>query len=52
MWDILRAYCKIHPPAGSNKKKPSEVAAAILAKEISIAVDFTLPEVVGSNAPC
>ena len=46
VWDIMRAYAKLYPPEGSIHKKFPEVAKTILAKENTIQVDFTLPEVI------
>ena len=35
VWDIVRAYCKLHPPEGSKHKVQSQTAQAILSKEIT-----------------
>ncbi len=40
VWDIMRAYCKLHPPEGSKHKKQSNTAKAILARDITTPVNF------------
>ena len=42
VWDILRAWCKLHPPGGSRHKKSSQTSKKILANPSSITVDWSL----------
>ena len=47
VWDIMRAWCKEHPPKEGRKKSKNDEHDAgkkILAVEPSITVDFTVPE--------
>lgn len=46
LWDIMRAWCKEHPPKASSKKNitGSEAAKKILAVEPIIEVDFSVPK--------
>jgi tRNA (guanine26-N2/guanine27-N2)-dimethyltransferase len=47
IWDILRAWCKEHPPPESTKKAKKEdieTKQKILGVEPSIDVDFTVPK--------
>ena len=43
VWDVIRALAKITPPLGSSRKKTSEAAKAILQKELTTEIDFTIP---------
>lgn len=47
IWDIMRSFCKINPPVGSTHKNSSEIAKAILSKNISIDVNFSVPSSLG-----
>ena len=40
VWDIMRAYCRLNPPKGSAKKKPSDSSIAILSKVSRTVVSF------------
>lgn len=46
VWDIMRAWCREHPPKENRKKHKigDETAKKILAVESSIQVDFTVPK--------
>ena len=41
VWDILRAWCKLHPPGGSKHKSASRASKKILENPPSINVDWT-----------
>ena len=41
VWDILRAWCKLHPPAGSKHKKSRISSSKILENSSKIIVDWT-----------
>ena len=44
IWDIMRAFCKKHPPLKSTDKSIKDAASHILAKESKTVVDFTVPD--------
>lgn len=44
IFDMMRAWCKLHPPEGSKHKKQSSSAAAILAKPSTHKVSFLVPD--------
>ena len=45
VWDIMRAFCKIHVPINLSSKSPTDPAIAILAKTSKTGVDFTVPQI-------
>lgn len=44
IWDVIRSYCKTHPPEISIHKKMPQFALDILNKEITHTVSFEIPE--------
>ena len=44
IFDMMRAWCKLHPPEGSKHKKQSSSAAAILAKPLTHTVSFLVSD--------
>ena len=44
MFDVMRTWCKVHPPEGSKHKKQSTAAAAILTKEMTHQVSLEVSE--------
>jgi tRNA (guanine26-N2/guanine27-N2)-dimethyltransferase len=44
MFDLMRAWCVLHPPEGSKHKAQSAAAAAILSRSMTHEVSFEVPE--------
>jgi len=49
IFDMMRAWCREHPPEGSKHKKQSQAAVAILAKETTHTVSFRVSEEVKAD---